>query len=86
MEETSGVEERVAGIWDMTKQARLLRELPSNRYRTYSPHHRHPRIGDLVVLDQGFADAVGLPMVLVYYPVVGSDAVYEAEVYESELD
>ena len=67
-------------------RARLLVELPAGRHRTFSPQGRTPRIGDAVVLDQGFTGSDGLPMVLVYFPGPGGDAQYEAEVYESELE
>jgi hypothetical protein len=40
----------------------------------------------MLVLDQGFTDEDGLPMVLVYFPAVGGDSLYSAEVYESELE
>jgi hypothetical protein len=66
-------------------RAKLLVELPADRYRTYSPDRRSPRIGDEVLLDQGFTSPDGQPMVLVYFPSSGAKCVYEAEVYESEL-
>ena len=66
-------------------RARLLAELPATRYRILSPQGRVPRIGDVVVLDQGFTGADGLPMVLAYFPELG-DSLYEAEIYESELE
>lgn len=67
-------------------RARLLVELPVKRFRLLSPESRVPQIGDTVVLDQGFTDADGLPMVLVYFPELGGSSLYEAEVYESELE
>ena len=39
-----------------------------------------------MALDQGFTSEDGLPMVLVYFPVIGNDSLYVAEVYESELE
>lgn len=66
-------------------RAKLLVELPAKRYRILSPEGRVPRIGDLVVLDQGFTGPDGLPMVFAYFPGL-SDSLYEAEVYESELE
>jgi hypothetical protein len=65
-------------------RARLLVELPADRYRILSPEGRVPRIGDLVVLDQGFTSPEGRPMVLAYFPTLGV-SLYEAEIYESEL-
>ena len=38
------------------------------------------------VLDQGFTGPDGLPMVLAYLLGQGNDSLYEAEVYESELE
>ena len=66
--------------------ARLLVELPEARYRVLSSQGRVPHIGDLVVLDQGFTGSDGLPMVLAYFPGADGDSLYEAEVYESELE
>ena len=66
-------------------RAKLLVELPAKRYRILSPEGRVPRIGDLVVVDQGFTGPDGLPMVLAYFPGLG-DSLYEAEIYESELE
>ncbi len=63
--------------------ARLLVELPADRYKILSPEGRVPRIGDLVTLDQGFAGPEGRPMVLAYFPTLGG-SLYEAEIYESE--
>jgi hypothetical protein len=67
-------------------RARLLVELPAERYRILSAAGRAPQVGDILVLDQGFIDADGLPMVLAYFPMIGGDSAYEAEVYESELE
>lgn len=67
-------------------RARLLVEIPADRYRILSTVGRAPRVGDMVVLDQGFTGEDGLPMGLVYFPVVGEGSLYEAEVYESELE
>ena len=66
--------------------ARLLVEIPVERYRITSADGRAPRVGDVVVLDQGFTGEDGLPMVLAYFPAIGDDSLYEAEVYESELE
>ena len=66
-------------------RAKLLVQLPADRYRIHSPGGRAPRIGDEVGLDQGFTSPDGLPMVLVYYPAVPGASQYSADVYESEL-
>ena len=65
--------------------ARLLIGIPVERYRI-SATGRPPQVGDIVVLDQGYTSEDGLPMVLVYFPSTGDDNLYEAEVYESELE
>ena len=65
-------------------RARLLMELPTDRYRILSPEGRVPRIGDLLVLGHGFTIPKGLPMVVAYFPTL-SAFLYEAEIYESEL-
>ena len=67
-------------------RARLLAELPAKRYRLLSGLGRAPRIGDILVLDQGFTDESGVPMVLAYFPDSGYGSLYEADVYESELE
>jgi hypothetical protein len=67
-------------------RAKLVVELPVERYRVLSSQGRSPRIGDVVVLDQSYTSADGLPMVIAYFPEIGSDCLYEAEVYESELE
>ena len=67
-------------------RARLLAEIPAERYRILSSVGRAPRIGDMLVLDQGFTDDNGLPMVLAYFPSIGYDSLYSADVYESELE
>ncbi len=67
-------------------RAKLLVELPAERYRFLSPVGRVPRVGDVLALDQGFTGPDGLPMVLAYFPGFGNDSLYVAEVYESELE
>lgn len=70
---------------DSNPRAKLLVELPANRYRLLSPAGRAPRIGDIVVLDQGFTGADGLPMVVAYFQTLAG-CLYEAEIHESELE
>jgi hypothetical protein len=67
-------------------RAKLLAELPPERYRLLTSVCRTPQVGDVLVLDQGFTDPEGLPMVLAYFPGFGDESLYEAEVYESELE
>jgi hypothetical protein len=64
----------------------LLADIPATRYRFLSADRRAPVAGDKVLLDQGFTGSNGAPMVLVYFPGVGPDSHYEAEVYEAELE
>jgi hypothetical protein len=52
-------------------RAKLLVDLPADRYRILSPSGRAPLAGDEVVLDQGFTSSDGLPMVLAYFPALG---------------
>jgi hypothetical protein len=66
-------------------RAKLLVDIPAGRYRTRMPGGRAPLAGDEVILDQGFTSPDGLPMVLAYFPALGSASQYEADVYESEL-
>jgi hypothetical protein len=70
---------------DSHPRAKLLVELPARRYRLLSPEGRVPRIGDVVILDQGFTGPDGLPMVLAYFPDL-DESLYEAEIYETELE
>jgi len=67
-------------------RAKLLAELPPERYRLLTPVCRKPQVGDVLILDQGFTSSDGLPMVLAYFPALGDESLYEAEVYESELE
>lgn len=66
-----------------SRRARLLVELPAERYRIL-PDGRAPSIGDLVIPDQAFTGPDGAQMVLVYGEASGRD-LYEAEVYATEL-
>jgi len=66
-------------------RAKLLVDLPPDRYRILSLGGRAPLAGDEVVLDQGFTSPDGLPMVLAYFPSIGETSQYEADVYETEL-
>jgi len=67
-------------------RAKLLVALPANRYRILSSEQRVPAAGDLVVLDQGFTGHDGEPMVIAYFLGSEGDYLYEADVYESELE
>lgn len=66
-------------------RAKLLVDLPPDRYRILSPNGRAPLAGDEVVLDQGFTSPDGLPMVLAYFPELGGASQYSADIFESEL-
>jgi hypothetical protein len=65
---------------------KLLVELPPGRYKLLSSQARAPRVGDVIVLDQGYTGDDGLPMVLAYFRGPNGKSLYEAEVYESELE
>jgi|JI10StandDraft_1071094.scaffolds.fasta_scaffold188662_3 hypothetical protein len=67
-------------------RARLVVELPASRYRFLSSQGRAPRIGDLVDLDQAYTGPDGLPMVITYFSGPSGHTLYEADVYESELE
>jgi len=71
---------------DLNPRARLRKELPLERYRFLSPARRVPCVGDVLFLDQGFTAPDGLPMVVAYFPGPGDGSLYEAEIYESELE
>jgi len=66
-------------------RAELLNSIPSSRYRIMLENTEPPRKGDIVTLDQGFTNAEGKAMVLVYCIEEKGTSRYEAEVYESEL-
>ena len=66
-------------------RAKLLVELPADRYTVLSPNGRPPLVGDEVELDHGFTSPEGLPMGLVYFAGPDGADQYEARVYESEL-
>ncbi|WP_125931882.1 hypothetical protein [Thiosocius teredinicola] len=66
-------------------QARLMAELPANRYSIAGANGRAPIVGDILELDQGFTSEDGLTMVLAYCRGRNESFIYSAEVYESEL-
>lgn len=68
-----------------TLKATLINPIPQDRYRVLAANTNPPKVGDIVGLDQGFTNAKGEPMVLVYCVDAGGVMLYEAEVYESEL-
>ena len=67
-------------------RARLLVELPPDRYKTLTPESRVPRIGDLLDVDHMSTAADGLQMILAYLPGPAGGDLYEAKAYESELE
>ncbi|MFS1524732.1 hypothetical protein ACL7TT_11550 [Microbulbifer sp. 2304DJ12-6] len=67
-------------------RARLLVELPDERFEVEVPSGRKPSVGDIVELDQGFTGKNGLPMALVFCPDENGGDLYEAEVYEAEIE
>ncbi len=66
-------------------RARLIVELPSDRYTVKATVGRTPSVGDVVHLDQAFTNADGAAMVLGYCFSDSGETLYEAEIYESEL-
>jgi hypothetical protein len=66
-------------------RARLLVEIPPERYTTLTPVRRAPRVGDMLDIDHCFTGSDGLAMVLAYFSGSGRDDLYEVKVYESEL-
>ena len=71
---------------DAVHRATLVADIPPERYRVISIKGSLPKAGDSVVLDQGFTGMDGQPMVLVYFSNEAGTLLYEAEVYESELE
>ena len=67
-------------------KAKLKFYLPENRYHLSAKNIDPPKIGDVVYLDQGFSSPEGEPMALVYCIDASGNDLYDAEVYESELD
>lgn len=64
-------------------KAELVSEIPKNRFRSIDGSK--PKIGDTVVLDQGFIFADGEAGCLVYGINAKQQFTFEAEVYETEL-
>lgn len=64
-------------------RAPLISEIPAERVRSLDGSV--PKIGDLVVLDQGFTFPDGKPGCLVYSMDQEGNFKWEAEVYESEI-
>lgn len=69
--------------WGQMKAAKLISQIPPERFR--SRDGSHPRIGDVVMLDQGFTFPDGRPGGLVLCLDRGGNVRWEAEAYESEL-
>ncbi len=67
-------------------KARLLSEIPTDRYRLIAPYEHIPKVGDIVQYDQSFSRSKGEPMGLVYG--IGDDGrvIYEAEIHDCEAD
>jgi len=64
-------------------KARLSADIPENRFSSFNG--RLPKIGDLVVIDQGFTFPDEKAGCLVYFQNSEGDFEYEAKVYETEL-
>ena len=62
-----------------------LISVPSDDRIHFGENRTYPRIGDIVVLDQGFIFPDGKPGTLVYCLSANGDTLWGAEVYDSEL-
>jgi len=66
--------------------AKLNCDIPIDRYSMIKEDGNPPKKGDIVELDQGFTGKDGLPMGLVFNIDSKGIDVYEAQVYETELE
>ncbi|WGO99464.1 hypothetical protein QFX18_05235 [Saccharophagus degradans] len=66
-------------------QARLIVDIPSERFDIEGLDGREPKVGDIVDLDQGFTGEDGRQMILVYCHDATGKALYQAEVYDTEI-
>ena len=66
-------------------RAKLICDIPPERYRLIARNAPAPRAGDTLVLDQGFTGPNHEPMVLAYFVGPTGEPLYEAEIKESEL-
>ena len=80
------VQRRLNRILQATSQARLLRAIPADRCRLGPGASALPEAGDIVKLDQGFTGPNGKPMGLVYGVDDAGNHLFEAEVYDSEIE
>ena len=67
------------------QRATLIAEIPIERFRLLDQNTTIPKIGDVVVLDQGFTSKNGEACCLVYGTDQDGKYMYEAEVFESEI-
>ena len=67
------------------QRATLVAEIPIERFRLLDQNTTIPKIGDVVVLDQGFTSKNGAACYLVYGTDRNGKYTYEAEVFESEI-
>ena len=76
----------IMSIQDLPK-AKLNIAIPAERLKMATDDPKAiPRAGDVVHLDQGFNDQDGKPMYLALGIGEDKNILWEAEVYESELD
>ena len=64
-------------------KARLVANIPENRFSSVAG--RVPKIGDVIIIDQGFTFPDGKAGCLVYFHEQNGNLEYEAEVYETEV-
>lgn len=67
-------------------RARLIFDIPTDRYSMIDKSGSPPKKDDIVQLDQGYTGKDGLPMGLVFFTDNKGIDVYEAQVYETELE
>ncbi|MFK8012694.1 MAG: hypothetical protein AB8B80_11670 [Marinicellaceae bacterium] len=68
------------------KRAKLKYDIPESRYLFLIENADPPKAGDIVELDQGYTGKDGLPMGSVYRVNQNGIDVYQAEVYDTELE
>ena len=76
---------KINRILQATSRARLRNAIPSERCRLEPSVGILPKTGDIVELDQGFTGPDGQPMSLVYGVDATGKHLFEAEVYDCEL-
>jgi hypothetical protein len=71
---------------DDIRRAELKNDIPADRFLMFIESGNPPKKGDVVELDQGYTGKDGLPMGTVYCVNEKGEDVYQAEVYDTELE